>query len=115
MRDRYSKHHGLGNDFLVTLTDSLPLDAVEQAVALCNRHTGIGADGLIFGIPQLDGSMGMRLLNSDGSPAALSGNGLRCLRRRWPSPVGCPTSNSTCPPLPESATARSWPPTIRRP
>lgn len=78
MSVRYSKHHGLGNDFLVTLTDNLPLDAVERAVALCNRRTGIGADGLIFGIQRPDGRMAMRLLNSDGSPAAVSGNGLRC-------------------------------------
>lgn len=75
---RYSKHHGLGNDFLVTLTDRLPLDAVERAVELCDRRTGIGADGLIFGIKGFDGSVSMRLLNRDGSPAALSGNGLRC-------------------------------------
>ncbi|MDG2029034.1 MAG: diaminopimelate epimerase [Acidimicrobiales bacterium] len=78
MAVRYSKHHGLGNDFLVTLTDSLPLDAGDRAISLCDRTTGIGADGLIFGLQGLDGSMGMRLLNSDGSPAELSGNGLRC-------------------------------------
>lgn len=78
MAVRYTKHHGLGNDFLVTLTDRLPLDASERAIALCDRYTGVGADGLIFGLRQVDGSMAMRLLNSDGSPAELSGNGLRC-------------------------------------
>ena len=78
MSVRYSKHHGLGNDFLVTLTDGLPLDAVDRAIALCNRRTGIGADGLIFGIERPGRTIAMRLLNSDGSPAALSGNGLRC-------------------------------------
>ena len=78
MSARYSKHHGLGNDFIVTLTDSLPLDAVDRAVALCDRRTGIGADGLIIGIERPDRKVVMRLLNSDGSPAALSGNGLRC-------------------------------------
>jgi len=78
MSARYSKHHGLGNDFLVTLTDSLPLDAVDRAIALCDRRTGIGADGMLFGIARPDGRVAMRLLNSDGSPAALSGNGLRC-------------------------------------
>ena len=78
MSARYSKHHGLGNDFLITLTDSLPLDAIDRAIALCDRRTGIGADGMIFGIERLDGRVVMRLLNSDGSPAALSGNGLRC-------------------------------------
>ncbi|MEM7140573.1 MAG: diaminopimelate epimerase [Actinomycetota bacterium] len=78
MAVRYSKHHGLGNDFLVTLTDSLPLDASERAIELCDRHAGIGADGLIYGIERHDGSVTMRLLNSDGSPAEISGNGLRC-------------------------------------
>jgi len=79
MADRLSKHHGLGNDFLIALTDRLPLDAGTKAVAWCDRRTGIGADGLIFGIRTVNDSITMRLLNSDGSPAAVSGNGLRCL------------------------------------
>ncbi|MEZ5165085.1 MAG: diaminopimelate epimerase [Acidimicrobiales bacterium] len=79
MPARYSKHHGLGNDFLIALTDRLPLDAGDRAIALCHRYTGIGADGLIYGIELPDGSVTMHLLNSDGSPAELSGNGLRCL------------------------------------
>ena len=79
MAVRYSKHHGLGNDFLILLTDSLPLDAADQAVALCDRRTGIGADGLIFGIAGQGRDISMRLFNSDGSTAAVSGNGLRCL------------------------------------
>jgi diaminopimelate epimerase len=90
MAVRYSLHHGLGNDFLITLTDSLPLDAVDRAVALCDRHTGIGADGLIFGLEQYDGTMVMRLLNSDGSPAALSGNGLRCFAQAVARSRGVP-------------------------
>ena len=76
---RYSKHHGLGNDFLVLLTDSLPLDAVDQAVALCDRRTGIGADGLIYGVSSEGHDISMKLFNSDGSTAAVSGNGLRCI------------------------------------
>lgn len=78
---KLSKHHGLGNDFLVCLTDHLPLDANERAVAWCDRFTGIGADGLIYGLPAAPASgadIVMRLLNSDGSPAEISGNGLRC-------------------------------------
>ena len=80
---RLSKHHGLGNDFLVCLAEHLPLDAVTRARAWCDRRTGIGADGLIFGLPpgpkhDDEGEIVMRLFNSDGSPAALSGNGLRC-------------------------------------
>ncbi|MDE0067191.1 MAG: diaminopimelate epimerase [Acidimicrobiaceae bacterium] len=76
---RYSKHHGLGNDFLVLLTDSLPPDAVDQSVALCDRRTGIGADGLIYGVTSEAHELSMNLFNSDGSSAAVSGNGLRCL------------------------------------
>ena len=73
-----TKHHGLGNDFLVTFVDEVPDDAPELARTLCDRRTGLGADGLILGID--DGLMPiMRLFNSDGSPAEVSGNGLRCL------------------------------------
>ncbi len=79
MAERLSKHHGLGNDFLVALTDRLPLDAATKAVSWCDRRRGIGADGLIFGISTAGGGTSMRLLNSDGSPAEVSGNGLRCL------------------------------------
>lgn len=80
---RLSKHHGLGNDFLVCLTDHLPIDAPLRARSWCDRRTGIGADGLLFGLPPAPdngdgGDIVMRLFNSDGSPAALSGNGLRC-------------------------------------
>ena len=83
---RLHKLHGLGNDFLVALVDELPAsaDAAGQAAALCHRSGGIGADGLIYAV--LDSSSSgtgrtaaMRLWNSDGSPAEVSGNGLRCL------------------------------------
>ena len=67
---RLSKHHGLGNDFLVIDGD---VDA-GMARALCDRRTGVGADGLI-------GYRGRRmtLFNADGSRAEMSGNGIRCL------------------------------------
>ena len=68
---RLSKHHGLGNDFLVRLDGDV--DAA-MAVALCDRRRGVGADGLI-------GYAGgaMVLFNADGSRAEMSGNGIRCL------------------------------------
>lgn len=72
-----TKHHALGNDFLVTFVDEVPADAPELAVELCDRRTGIGADGLLFGI-DAGSSVTMRLFNSDGSAAEISGNGLRC-------------------------------------
>ena len=72
-----TKHHGLGNDFLVTFVDEVPPRASELAVELCNRSTGVGADGLIFGI-DAGSTPVMRLFNADGSTAEISGNGLRC-------------------------------------
>jgi diaminopimelate epimerase len=70
-----TKHHGLGNDFLVALDQ--PVDAA-LARAVCARHVGIGADGLIGA--RVDGSnVTMELYNSDGSRAEVSGNGLACL------------------------------------
>jgi diaminopimelate epimerase len=68
---RLVKLHGLGNDFLVSLTDGGP----ELARAVCDRHLGIGADGLILGGPDLT----FRLWNADGGEAEMSGNGMRCL------------------------------------
>jgi diaminopimelate epimerase len=81
---RLTKHHGFGNDFLVVLDDdaSHPLDA-DVARALCDRRTGVGADGLIRATPldvvADDAVAAMDLRNADGSPAETSGNGIRCL------------------------------------
>jgi len=72
-----TKHHGLGNDFLIAFVDAVPTDAPAVAMELCNRRTGIGADGLIFGIDNTEQPI-FRLFNSDGSSAEVSGNGLRC-------------------------------------
>jgi len=73
------KWHGAGNDFVVALRARGParLDGA-TALAWCDRHTGIGADGLIEGYVGQEG-LAMRLHNADGSEAELSGNGLRCL------------------------------------
>lgn len=81
-----TKHHGLGNDFLVLLDpdDRHPLgtDAVR---ALCDRHRGVGADGLVRGHrgpgrASDDGAdLAMDLRNADGCPAEMSGNGIACL------------------------------------
>jgi len=74
-----TKHHGLGNDFLVAFLDEVPSDVAALAKSLCDRRTGVGADGLIVATPATDaGDIRFTLLNSDGSPAEVSGNGLRC-------------------------------------
>jgi diaminopimelate epimerase len=67
---RLSKHHGLGNDFLIRLDGDV--DAA-MARAVCDRRTGVGADGLISVVSQR-----WTLFNADGSRAESSGNGLRC-------------------------------------
>lgn len=73
-----TKHHGLGNDFLVALDAPADLDASLLARALCDRREGIGADGLIVASVG-EGDVRMVLHNADGGRAELSGNGLRCL------------------------------------
>jgi diaminopimelate epimerase len=78
---RLTKHHGLGNDFLIAFVTDVPHDAPAQARRLCHRTEGIGADGLIFlaaGEPGVS-DVTMTLLNADGSLAEVSGNGLRCV------------------------------------
>lgn len=86
-----TKHHGLGNDFLVALVDEVPPDAPDLAVAWCHRTRGIGADGLIFGTPSRtsDADLRMTLFNSDGSRAEISGNGIRCLAQAAFARNGC--------------------------
>ena len=72
-----TKHHGLGNDFLVAFhphVDDLPALARQ----LCHRRHGIGADGLLIGESEPDYAARMVLYNSDGSRAEMSGNGVRC-------------------------------------
>ena len=94
-RLRLHKLHGLGNDFLVALVDELPTEAdgARTATALCDRRRGIGADGLIYAVvdPPSAGTgraATMRLWNSDGSPAEVSGNGLRCLAHATAFTIG---------------------------
>ena len=82
---RLTKHHGLGNDFLVLLdADGSRSLTADQVRALCDRHRGVGADGLIRATRPGDAvHVGivaiMELTNADGSRAEMSGNGIRCL------------------------------------
>ena len=77
---RLLKLHGLGNDFLVLLDDGSegPVPPA-RARALCDRRTGVGADGLIRSERVGEGTVTFELLNADGSAAEMSGNGARCL------------------------------------
>lgn len=80
-----SKWHGLGNDFLVALDPAAFDEAANGSPELlvrrlCDRHRGLGADGLIVArAPRHGGDVAMDLRNADGSSAETSGNGLRCL------------------------------------
>ena len=81
-----TKHHGLGNDFLVVFHPAVPeAELPELARRLCDRRRGIGADGLLIAEsppPDPDRSTAagatMALFNADGSRAEMSGNGIRC-------------------------------------
>ena len=73
-----TKHHGLGNDFLVAAGAVARIDP-SVARALCDRHRGVGADGLLHLSPGFDTDLRMVLLNADGTRAEMSGNGIGCL------------------------------------
>jgi diaminopimelate epimerase len=83
MKIPFTKAHGDNNDFLLTWTTEAPRQNLrEVAVAICNRHTGIGADGWLTVTPGIHSPTGtdgsIRLFNSDGSDSEISGNGTRC-------------------------------------
>jgi diaminopimelate epimerase len=80
MKIPFTKAHGAKNDFLLTWRRDAPAsDLAGIARAICDRHTGVGADGwmLVEPDPEVDGSI--ELYNSDGSMAEVSGNGTRCV------------------------------------
>jgi diaminopimelate epimerase len=81
MKIPFTKAHGAKNDFLLTWRQDAPDgDHAAMARAICDRHTGVGADGWMLVAPpgddEADGSI--QLYNSDGSTAEISGNGTRC-------------------------------------
>ena len=81
---QFSKYQGLGNDFILidNRHTTQPIITPEQAVAMCDRHFGIGADGVIFVLPgEEDTDYTMRIYNSDGSEPEMCGNGIRCLAK----------------------------------
>lgn len=80
----FSKYHGLGNDFILVDNrhQSSPMLTPDQAIALCDRNMGVGADGVIFALPGTHGAdYTMRIFNSDGSEPEMCGNGIRCLAK----------------------------------
>jgi diaminopimelate epimerase len=75
---RFTKMQGAGNDFIVVETKNSGRDWPKLAVAMCDRHFGIGGDGLLVVLPSETQDFLMRVINSDGSDGGISGNGLRC-------------------------------------
>ena len=74
--------HGLGNDFiLMDEIDPMKYDLKAIAIKLCDRHQGIGADGIILILPSEIADVKMRIINSDGSEADMCGNGIRCFAK----------------------------------
>jgi len=81
---QFSKYHGLGNDFV--LIDSrkeklADIDLKKLAVDMCERHFGIGADGLLIVYPSQTAHYRMQIFNPDGSEAEMCGNGIRCFAK----------------------------------
>jgi diaminopimelate epimerase len=76
---KFAKMHGVGNDFLVVESADEERDWASLAMAMCERHLGVGADGLMLVLPSGKADLRMRLFNADGSEAEVSGNGVRCL------------------------------------
>ncbi len=78
------KMHGAGNDFVVVETDRLDVsDAAwgELAIEVCDRHMGVGADGLILVQPSTAADLKMRIFNADGSDGEMCVNGIRCFTK----------------------------------
>ena len=79
---RFTKMHGLGNDYVYIDCSAEKVDDLpELARAASDRHFGIGADGLILIMPSSTADVKMRMFNADGSEAQMCGNGIRCVAK----------------------------------
>lgn len=79
---RFTKMHGLGNDFVVIEADGFDFaDCRDLAVRMCDRHFGVGGDGLIITGRDSVCDIFMRIINSDGSEPEMCGNGIRCVAK----------------------------------
>jgi len=81
---QFTKMHGLGNDFILIDSRKNKLDGVDLknlALQLCDRHFGIGADGILIVWPSQKAHYRMQVINPDGSEAEMCGNGIRCFAK----------------------------------
>lgn len=78
MEVHFRKYHGLGNDYLVIDPNILDIDLKPETIrSICDRHFGIGSDGILYGTIKSENNLCVRIFNPDGSEAEKSGNGLR--------------------------------------
>lgn len=76
---RFTKMHGIGNDFVcVDCFTELVNGPADLALKICDRHFGVGSDGLILILKSEEADVRMRIFNADGSEAEMCGNGIRC-------------------------------------
>ena len=77
---RFSKYHGAGNDFVMINAIKTPVSLTDDEVkAICDRRTGVGADGLIMVLPSENYNFRMKYYNCDGHESTFCGNGGRCI------------------------------------
>lgn len=85
MKVKFTKMHGLGNDFVLMDDRKAEVSArrncAELAQKLCDRHLGVGADGLILVRTSVNADMAFCIYNADGSLAGMCGNGIRCFAK----------------------------------
>src|SRR5260370_16967181 len=75
----FTKASACGNDFLIIDGVHAPADVYQLSKQICDRHNGVGADGVEWLFPAQDADVHARLINADGSEAEISGNGTRCV------------------------------------
>lgn len=75
----FVKATACGNDFLIIAIERAPTDIAGFTRQICDRHNGVGADGVEWVLPTTDADLAVRLINADGSEAEISGNGTRCV------------------------------------
>jgi len=80
---RFTKMHGAGNDYVYVncFEETVPADLAALAIAVSDRHKGIGSDGLILIRPSSVADARMQMFNADGSEAEMCGNGVRCVAK----------------------------------
>jgi diaminopimelate epimerase len=79
----FVKASACGNDFLLIDGMHAPADLPAFARRICDRHSGVGADGVEWLLPDKEATVRARLFNADGSEAEISGNGTRCVAAHW--------------------------------